>query len=59
MIHIAARATNGVKIPDRHQTRQAIIETFKQQMTSLRDRLNVREYPIISTASAHLIFASE
>jgi hypothetical protein len=59
MIHIAARATNGVKIPDRRQTRQAIIDTFKEQLTSLRDRLNVRECHIISTASPILIFPSE
>jgi hypothetical protein len=41
MIHIAARATNGVKIPDRRQTRQSIISTFKKQMVALRDKLNV------------------
>ena len=41
MINIAARATNGVKIPDRRQTRQAIIDTFKRQLVALRDRLNV------------------
>ena len=45
MIHTAARATNGVKIPDRRQTRQAIIDKFKQQLTALRDRLNVWEIP--------------
>ncbi|KAF8336804.1 hypothetical protein F5887DRAFT_890955 [Amanita rubescens] len=43
MINIAARAgSNGVKIPDRRQTRQAIIDTFKRQLVALRDRLNVR-----------------
>jgi hypothetical protein len=42
MIHIAARATtNGVKIPNGRQTRQAIIDTFKVQLTALRKRLMV------------------
>ena len=43
MINIAARATNGIKIPDHRHTRQAIINKFKQQLAALRDRLNVRE----------------
>lgn len=42
MIQIAARATKPVNIPDRRQTRQGIINMFKQQLSSLRDRLNVR-----------------
>ncbi|KAI0284437.1 hypothetical protein BC826DRAFT_878393, partial [Russula brevipes] len=42
MVHIAARATNGIKIPDRRGTREAIIDLLKQQMTALRNRLNVR-----------------
>jgi len=41
MIHIAARATNGVKIPNGRQTRQAIIDTFKAQLAALRRRLTV------------------
>ncbi|KAF9231051.1 hypothetical protein BU15DRAFT_49006 [Melanogaster broomeanus] len=41
MIDVAARATNGVKIPNRKATRQAIIDSFKQQMTNLRARLSV------------------
>ena len=46
MINIAARAgSNGVNIPDRRQTRQAIIDMFKQQLVALRDRLNVRDIP--------------
>jgi hypothetical protein len=40
MIEVAARATRGVKIPGRKQTRQAIINMFKKQMQALRDRLN-------------------
>jgi hypothetical protein len=43
MIHIAARATGGVKIPDRRQTRQAAINTFKEQLAALRKRLTVRQ----------------
>ncbi|KAN0113673.1 hypothetical protein V8E52_007472 [Russula decolorans] len=39
MIHITARATNGVKISNGRQTRQAIIDTFKAQLTALRRRL--------------------
>ncbi|KAH9962364.1 hypothetical protein BC827DRAFT_215216 [Russula dissimulans] len=39
MIHTASRATNGVKIPDGRQTRRAIINTFKAQLTVLRRRL--------------------
>lgn len=41
MIDIAARATNGVKIYNMRNTRQAIIETFKQNLTRLGERLNV------------------
>ncbi|KAI9453639.1 hypothetical protein F5148DRAFT_985456 [Russula earlei] len=41
MIHVASHVTNGVKIPNRCQTRQAIIDTFKWQLTALHDRLNV------------------
>ena len=43
MINIAARATNGIKIPDCRHTQQAIINKFKQQLAALRDRLNVQE----------------
>ena len=43
MIQIAACATKPVNIPDHRQTRQGIINMFKQQLFSLRDnRLNVR-----------------
>jgi hypothetical protein len=41
MINIAARATNGVIIPDRKVTREEIIEMFKKQMTALKERLHV------------------
>ena len=41
MIDIAARATKGVKIPNRKQTRDEIINTFKRNLSKLRDRLNV------------------
>lgn len=42
LVNIAARATNGVKIPDRRKTRAAIIDAFKQQLTAIRIRLTVR-----------------
>ena len=41
MIALAARSTRGVKIPDRKQTRRDIISIFKEQMTALKERLNV------------------
>ena len=41
MIGIAARATNGVKIPNCKATWQAIIELFKQNLTNLRNRVKV------------------
>ncbi|KAF8878861.1 hypothetical protein BD779DRAFT_1427583, partial [Infundibulicybe gibba] len=41
MIYVAARATNGVKIPERRTTCEEIIDTFKQQLIALRGRLNV------------------
>ena len=41
MINIAARATDGVKIPGRKQTRQEIIDMFKARLTELRNRLRV------------------
>ncbi|KAK0219520.1 hypothetical protein EDD85DRAFT_771112 [Armillaria nabsnona] len=42
MIHIASRASDGVRIPNRKQTRRAIMETFKRQLFFLRKRLQVR-----------------
>ena len=41
MIHIASRATRGVQIPNRKQTRVEIIMLFKAQMNKLKERLNV------------------
>jgi hypothetical protein len=41
MIDTAARATNGVKIAGRQQTRQAVIDLFKHNLTKLRKRLLV------------------
>jgi hypothetical protein len=40
MIHIAARATNGVKFPDRRQTWKAVINLLKQQMMALHNLFN-------------------
>ena len=42
MVSIAARATRGIKLDSRKQTRNAIMKTFKDQMTGLKERLNVR-----------------
>ncbi|KAF8172893.1 hypothetical protein BJ912DRAFT_859710 [Pholiota molesta] len=42
MIRVAERATRPVKIPNPEQTRAGIINTFRNQMKALRDRLNVR-----------------
>ncbi|KAI0373339.1 hypothetical protein BV20DRAFT_937980, partial [Pilatotrama ljubarskyi] len=46
MIDIAARATEGVKLPNRKQTRSAIIKMFKDNLTKLRERLNVSRCPL-------------
>ncbi|KAG2362234.1 hypothetical protein BDR07DRAFT_1376667 [Suillus spraguei] len=40
MVDIAARATNGVKIPKRQATRAEIMRTFKNHLTRLRNTLN-------------------
>ncbi|KAJ7662623.1 hypothetical protein DFH06DRAFT_987339 [Mycena polygramma] len=42
MIDIAARATEGVTLPNRAQTREEIISLFHEQMNQLRIRLHVR-----------------
>lgn len=47
MIEVAARATNGVQIPSRKQTRAQIIRTFKDQMKALKERFNVSSMFII------------
>ena len=41
MVSIAARATRGIKLESRKQTRKAIMQTFKEKMKGLKDRLNV------------------
>ncbi|KAM5545613.1 hypothetical protein V8D89_000651 [Ganoderma adspersum] len=40
MIHIAARATNGVKIDNLRNTREGILREFRQNVTALSKRLN-------------------
>ncbi|KAJ7624218.1 hypothetical protein DFH06DRAFT_1008412, partial [Mycena polygramma] len=42
MIDIAARATEGVTLPNRAQTREGIINLFHEQMNQLKIRLHVR-----------------
>ncbi|KAF8129341.1 hypothetical protein EV363DRAFT_1169364, partial [Boletus edulis] len=44
MIDIASRANKGVIIPNRHASRQEILNLFKKQMASLKERLNVSHY---------------
>ena len=44
MVGIAARATNGIIIPNRKATRQEIMNMFKNQLIHLKKRLNVSFY---------------
>ncbi|KAG1793241.1 uncharacterized protein BJ212DRAFT_1292804, partial [Suillus subaureus] len=41
MINIAARATNGVVLPNCNAMCRNIMDLFKTQMTKLKDRLNL------------------
>jgi len=41
MMEIAARATRGVKLLSRKQTRKEIMKMFKERMTGSRERLSV------------------
>jgi hypothetical protein len=41
MVNIAARASRGLKLPSRKQTRNEIKRLFKEQMKALKERLNV------------------
>ncbi|KAF9058405.1 hypothetical protein BDP27DRAFT_1241318, partial [Rhodocollybia butyracea] len=41
MINVAARATSGVKLPNRKATRRAIINLFKKNLYELRTRFAV------------------
>lgn len=40
MVDVAARATNGVKIPGRKATRTEIMRMFKNHLTRVREKLN-------------------
>jgi hypothetical protein len=51
MIDIASQATAGVIVPSRKTTQGEIIDMFKQQMTKLRDQLNVSV--VMSNPSIH------
>jgi hypothetical protein len=44
MIGIAARATNGIIIPNQKATQQEIMNMFKNQLIHLKERLNVSFY---------------
>ncbi|KAG6892438.1 hypothetical protein C0992_000495 [Termitomyces sp. T32_za158] len=56
MIDVASRAKNGVTIPNRHQTREEIMNSFKKQMNHLRTRLNVSIIPSLSDYTTHVQF---
>lgn len=49
MVNTAARATRGIKLPSRKQTRNEIIRIFKEQMKALKERLNVSSLLIMLT----------
>jgi hypothetical protein len=42
MMHIASRATRGITLLNRKQTRDRVVSLFKSQMNDLKRRLNVR-----------------
>jgi hypothetical protein len=44
MIDVASRAPNGVSIPNRKATRREIMDSFKKQMSKLKEHLNVRVF---------------
>ncbi|KAG1796005.1 uncharacterized protein HD556DRAFT_1234915, partial [Suillus plorans] len=48
LIHVASRATNGVKIPGRKGTRAEIMRMFKNHLTRLRTTLNVSDVCLMS-----------
>jgi hypothetical protein len=41
MIDVASHATSGVSVPNRKATRREIMDSFKKQMSKLKERLNV------------------
>ena len=53
MANMAARATRGLKLLSRKQTRNEIIRMFKEQMKALKERLNVSSLSV--TSSSHLL----
>ncbi|KAF9034073.1 hypothetical protein BJ165DRAFT_1356689, partial [Panaeolus papilionaceus] len=46
MIAVAARATQGVNLPSRKQTRAEIMRMFREHMKALGERLNVSNFCI-------------
>jgi hypothetical protein len=52
MINIAARATNGITIPNRKATRDEIMDLFNTQMIHLKTRFSVC-ICVVSTSSAN------
>ena len=49
MIHVAARAKDGVKIDNLRNTRQAILQEFKRNITELSKHLNASTLPFDSS----------
>ncbi|KAF6744250.1 hypothetical protein DFP72DRAFT_826137, partial [Ephemerocybe angulata] len=44
MIEVAARATDGVKIPEKRAVRESILRHFRNSVKELRDRLNIATF---------------
>ena len=47
MLEIASRANRGIRLPSPKQSRARIITMFKQQLYSLKERLDVRFSPVV------------
>jgi hypothetical protein len=59
MVDVAARSSNGVKIPGKKATRAEIMRTFKNHLTRLTNTLNVSNhlsnFGILSTNGVRLM----
>jgi hypothetical protein len=59
MINIASRATRGINISNRQQTRNQIITLFKAQMNKLKEQLKVSICTIVSPSALNILFQSK
>lgn len=59
MVNVAARATRGIKLPSRKQTRQEIMRMFKEQMKALKERLNVSTFNLFYFNSSYYLSQSK